>query len=382
MALTKVSGDILDNGINVAGVVTATAFHGPVVGAITGTASTASFAATAYSLSGNVGDIIANDIIANDITNRHINSSGIITAASFEGSGVNLTGVSGFGTALNNTQGTLGNLLYTTPTKFTVGTGLTSYVSSNDIAGNYVYTRLDEIIVGSGATIHIASDTEMVMDVLDLDASLTGGGGGSGGITDILEDRTPQLGGNLDLNSKDIEGTGDIDITGDITATSFSGVVSGSTGTFSGDVTISGDLGVSGTVTYEDVTSVDSAGIGTFKGGLDVVGSAVTIHNAGVHVTGVVTATSFVGDGSSLTNLPGNPFTDNVGVQTSNITRTDLVGAGNSFVGMYLGDGFIGFPTHLGRPGGYYITTAVNALNAGPITLGSTMTLDGAWVIV
>ena len=368
MALTKVSGDILDNGINVAGVVTATAFHGPVVGAITGTASTASFAATAYSLSGNVGDIIANDIIANDITNRHINSSGIITAASFEGSGVNLTGVSGFGTALNNTQGTLGNLLYTTPTKFTVGTGLTSYVSSNDTAGNYVYTRLDEIIVGSGATIHIASDTEMVMDVLDLDASLTGGGGGSGGIAELLEDSTPQLGGNLDLNDKDITGTGDIDITG--------------SGTFSGDVTISGDLGVSGTVTYEDVTSVDSAGIGTFKGGLDVVGSAVTIHNAGVHVTGVVTATSFVGDGSSLTNLPGNPFTDNVGVQTANITRTDLVGAGNSFVGMYLGDGFIGFPTHLGRPGGYYITTAVNALNAGPITLGSTMTLDGAWVIV
>ena len=109
MALTKVSGDILDNGINVAGVVTATAFHGPVVGAITGTASTASFAATAYSLSGNVGDIIANDIIANDITNRHINSSGIVTATAFYGSGVNLTGVSGFGTALDNTQGNLGN---------------------------------------------------------------------------------------------------------------------------------------------------------------------------------------------------------------------------------------------------------------------------------
>ena len=49
---------------------------------------------------------------------------------------------------------------------------------------------------------------------------------------------------------------------------------------------------------------------------------------------------------------------------------------------MYLGDGFIGFPTYLGRSGGYYITTSINALNAGPVTLGSTMTLDGAWVIV
>ena len=188
----------------------------------------------------------------------------------------------------------------------------------------------------------------------------------------------PQAGSNLSFNSS----------TGQLTASSFLGNVTGNATGLSGTPSITVQdvtaqmVSVAGTMQYEDVVNVDSAGIGTFKGGLDVVGSAVTIHNAGVHVTGVVTATSFVGDGSSLTNLPGNPFTDNVGVQTANITRTDLVGAGNSFVGMYLGDGFIGFPTHLGRPGGYYITTAVNALNAGPITLGSTMTLDGAWVIV
>ena len=35
-------------------------------------------------------------------------ASGVITATSFEGSGANLTGVSGFGTAVNSTQGTLG----------------------------------------------------------------------------------------------------------------------------------------------------------------------------------------------------------------------------------------------------------------------------------
>ena len=37
-------------------------------------------------------------------------------------------------------------------------------------------------------------------------------------IGNIVEDTTPQLGGNLDLNSKDITGTGDINITGTITA--------------------------------------------------------------------------------------------------------------------------------------------------------------------
>jgi hypothetical protein len=49
---------------------------------------------------------------------------------------------------------------------------------------------------------------------------------------------------------------------------------------------------------------------------------------------------------------------------------------------MYIGDGFLAFSTSLNRAGGYYITTGINALNAGPVSLGSTMTLDGTWVIV
>ena len=100
-----------------------------------------------------------------------------------------------------------------------------------------------------------------------------------------------------------------IDVTGIITATGgFSGtasLASGLTGTPSiivQDVTAQ-MVSVAGTMQYEDVVNVDSAGIGTFKGGLDVVGSAVTIHSKGVHVTGVVTATSFVGSGANLTDV-------------------------------------------------------------------------------
>ena len=124
------------------------------------------------------------------------------------------------------------------------------------------------------------------------------------------------------------------------------------------------------------------------------VGTGVTINS------GVVTATTF--DGNLIGNVTGNvtgnltgdvtgninasgggsTFNSNVGVQTNNITRSDLVGAGNSFVGLSIGDGFLAFSTSLNRPDCYYISTSINALNAGPVTLGSTMTLDGTWVIV
>ena len=72
-----------------------------------------------------------------------------------------------------------------------------------------------------------------------------------------------------------------------------------------------------------------------------------------------------------------------VGIATNNIeTNTALVGAANSMTGLYIGDGSILFNKTLDRDGGYYITTSVNALNAGPVSLGSTMTLDGTWTIV
>ena len=72
----------------------------------------------------------------------------------------------------------------------------------------------------------------------------------------------------------------------------------------------------------------------------------------------------------------------NVGVQTNFPTSSTLVGAASSLIGLYIGDGHMLFSDNLSRSGGYYIPSGLNALNAGPVTLGSTMTLDGVWVIV
>ena len=94
--------------------------------------------------------------------------AGVITATSFEGSGANLTGVSGFGTAVNATQGTLGNLIYKTPRDFTMS-GVTSvYLNSDTTSGGMLFTRLGGITVGGASTLHIGSGTTLAMDVLKI----------------------------------------------------------------------------------------------------------------------------------------------------------------------------------------------------------------------
>lgn len=67
---------------------------------------------------------------------------------------------------------------------------------------------------------------------------------------DVVEDTTPQLGGDLDLNSSDITGTGNINITGSVTA---SGTVT------SNDLVVNGNLTVSGTTTTVNTETVNIA---------------------------------------------------------------------------------------------------------------------------
>ena len=106
------------------------------------------------------------EISIQSIQSVDANYTGIVTASSFRGDGSQLTGVSGFGTALSNTQGTLENLVYKTPYSFRVSSGTSSLIESDSSSGNYAYTRLNQIIVSSGATVRVASGTTFMMNVL------------------------------------------------------------------------------------------------------------------------------------------------------------------------------------------------------------------------
>ncbi|MDB4337122.1 hypothetical protein N9991_00070 [bacterium] len=95
-----------------------------------------------------------------------------------------------------------------------------------------------------------------------------------------------------------ITGAGGINITGVATAASFSGNLTGNvTGNIAGATgSFTGNVSVGGTLTYEDVTNIDSVGIITARTGIKVLAG-------GINAVGVVTATSFAGDGSALTGV-------------------------------------------------------------------------------
>jgi len=97
----------------------------------------------------------------------------------------------------------------------------------------------------------------------------------------VTNNITPRSGGNIDVTGK----------------LSISGNVTGAAATFTGNVS------VGGTLTYEDVTNIDSVGLITARSGIKVNAGGINVAGGGANIVGVVTATSFSGDGSALTGV-------------------------------------------------------------------------------
>ena len=119
--------------------------------------------------------------------------------------------------------------------------------------------------------------------------------------------------------------THNINSTGIVTAVTFTGNITGVAATFTGDVSIGG------TLTYQDVANIDSVGIITARNGINIsggninVGTGVTIESNGQSTfTGIVTASSFRGDGSQLTGIS----VDSTKIETGN-TKVETIDTGS-----------------------------------------------------
>ena len=200
-----------------------------------------------------------------------LNVTGIVSATAFYGDGSNLEGVAsaGLGTALGESGGL--DVIYYTDKVLGVAATITVDVPDAS-SSNVAYTQYQEISVDAGADLIISDGDDLIPDILGISSDVQVPGVLAGGGGRVRAD-----------NFSNKAGTGAPTFPAGVNVV---GLVSATTGSFSGTVS------VGGTLTYEDVTNIDSVGLITAR--------------SGIIATGVVTATSFVGSGQNLTNLPAS----------------------------------------------------------------------------
>ena len=109
-------------------------------------------------------------------------------------------------------------------------------------------------------------------------------------------------------------------------------IVSGGVG-IAKSLNVGGNLSVGGTITYDDVTNVDSVGIVTARGGFEIGASGVggTITSIGnAEFAGILTASSFSGDGTGLTGVAStdNIITGTAATFTNNVNISGITTVG------------------------------------------------------
>ena len=129
-------------------------------------------------------------------------------------------------TANVNLKGYVDNELtsYATTTALTTANvNVVGYVDNAVTTANvnlkgYVDNEISGLSLGNIATINLDGN---VSNVLAGNGTFITAGSGGGGLADVVDDVTPQLGGNLDLNGNYITGTGNLAFTGNITCGDF-----------------------------------------------------------------------------------------------------------------------------------------------------------------
>ena len=213
---------------------------------------------------------------------------GIVSATAFYGDGSNLEGVAsaGLGTALGEEGGL--EVIYYTDNVLTIGSTITVDPPSTT---NVAYTQYSDIVLSGDADLIVADGDDLVPDILGLSTEGVSPIVGSGGR--VRADNFTSHSGNGAPTFPN-----GVNVTGVVTATSFSGDLTGNvTGTAA---TFSGDVSIGGTLTYQDVTNVDSVGLITARSGISIgagqsVGSnsgTVTYYGDGQYLTGIAAGIS------------------------------------------------------------------------------------------
>ena len=366
--------ETISAGATVTGTLYATSFNGPLTGNVTGDAT---------GLSGSP-DIVVNDVqVGNALT-----VTGITSSTSFFGSGIGLTAT------VDVVDGTYGGS--TVSPQITVADGRITGITATLISGGgggggggtEVIIEDNDSIIGTAGTINFGSGLSVSSATAGVVTVTTSS-------SEVINDSTPQLGGNLDLNSRTINGTGNINING--TARFGGPTTCVSSLTVNGISFDSGDLNLTNSASIKHDgklwLDIDANGLATYYSG--VPGGSPNEHvfkyfsagssyeqlriksdsslsvSGGITASGVVTATQFVGDGSLLTGISaggsGTGYFDN-----------NQINPGIHTTASYVGLGTTNPRTPLQVEDVYGVYTDSGSFSA---TAGVTTTGDSSWVI-
>ena len=152
--------------LDVSGVVVATAFTGDGTG-LTGVASTDNIitgTAATFNSVVKVGTAITLDATSGIVTATGVNVTGVVTATSFVGDGSQITGVSGFATALSSDSTNILNKVFKTPITLEIASDTT--VNSDAASDFHAFVREGRLHVQDGQVFTVGSGTTFVMNVL------------------------------------------------------------------------------------------------------------------------------------------------------------------------------------------------------------------------
>ncbi len=245
--------------------------------------------ASTQTISGNLN-------VTGDLTVTGTSNVGVVTGGTYYGDGSNLTGLPGQVDLWNKTAAGIN-------TAVSVGIGTTrpdsiARVNNTTILNAGIVTAYQ--FYGDGSNLSgistaavpgINTERHSVFNTINVSGIAT-------------------FGAAIDANST--SNFGDVVTISDTTTSTSSAtgalIVTGGVG-IGKSLFVSEGISVGGTITYDDVTNVDSVGIVTAGGGLYVgrTSIGVTATTAGhIIAAGVITATSFKGDGSGLSGVGGD----------------------------------------------------------------------------
>ena len=268
-------------------------------------------------------------------------NTGIITATSFVGDGSQITGVIGVGSGfvIQNNGTTLGmaatvnfnsNLTAEYSTGIaTISSPDTNYWSNTDVGINTTAS------VGIGTT---NPTTALTVSGIVSATTFAGNITGTGATFTTSTITSATVGSAVTITESGINA-----VSGVVTATSFVGSLTGNvTGDLTGtatNATLAGYASTAGIATVaQGLTGSPAIAVGILTSTEARVGGAVTISESGISIhSGIVTATSFVGDGSALT---GTGNTADVRTSTLTVIGVSTIGAGATFtIGAGAGNG-------------------------------------------